>query len=72
MHDLIDIIRAAVVAIIEQKAVGVQVCCTIAVVLDTESGKPWPEQPGIRFIERQDGYAVYKVPSGSYHFASKI
>lgn len=38
----------------------------------SESGKPWPEQPGIRFIERLDGYAVYKVASGSYHFASKI
>lgn len=42
MHDLIDIIRAAVVAdaTTEQKAAGVQACRTIAAALDTEPGKP--------------------------------
>ena len=42
MHDLIDIIRAAVAgdATTEQKAAGVQACRTIAAALDTEPGKP--------------------------------
>lgn len=42
MHDLIDIIRAAVGAdaTTEQKAAGVQACHTIAAALGTAPGKP--------------------------------
>jgi hypothetical protein len=42
MHDLIDLINAAVAtgATTEQKAAGVQACRTIAAALDTEPGKP--------------------------------
>lgn len=37
----------------------------------TESGQPADRADGVTFIEMQDGYAVYEVGSGTYHFASR-
>ncbi len=34
----------------------------------TESGKPASQQQGIQFIRQENGYSVYKVGSGTYHF----
>ncbi|MBA3273965.1 MAG: rhamnosidase, partial [Chthoniobacterales bacterium] len=37
----------------------------------TEGGEPMVDRPGVQFIDREGACAVYKVASGSYHFASK-
>jgi len=37
----------------------------------TESGKPASKSAGIKFINLENGRAVYEVGSGSYHFISK-
>lgn len=38
----------------------------------TESGQPVAQVAGLTFVGQEDGYAVYKVPSGQYQFASRI
>ncbi|HTV54536.1 MAG TPA: alpha-L-rhamnosidase C-terminal domain-containing protein, partial [Terriglobia bacterium] len=38
----------------------------------TESGRPWKEAPGIRYIGGQDGKAVFEVGSGTYRFVSQM
>jgi alpha-L-rhamnosidase len=35
----------------------------------TESGRPAAESPGVHFLRMTNGYAVYQVGSGTYHFA---
>ncbi|MFA0753907.1 MAG: hypothetical protein IMHGJWDQ_001686 [Candidatus Fervidibacter sp.] len=37
----------------------------------TESGKPAAQAEGVKFVGMQDGFAVYEVASGRYHFASE-
>ena len=37
----------------------------------TENGKQADKQNGIRFVEMNDGFAVYEVSSGSYSFVSQ-
>jgi alpha-L-rhamnosidase len=34
----------------------------------TESGQPAEKAPGVHFLQMRDGYAVYQVGSGTYHF----
>jgi alpha-L-rhamnosidase len=36
----------------------------------TESGRPAAESPGVHFLRMADGYAIYQVGSGTYHFAA--
>ena len=36
----------------------------------TESGRLAGTAPGVHFLRMQDGYAVYKVGSGTYHFVA--
>jgi alpha-L-rhamnosidase len=36
----------------------------------TESGNPVGKAPGVKFLNTQNGYAVYEVGSGVYHFAA--
>ena len=36
----------------------------------TESGQPAGKAPGVHFLRMQDGYAVYQVGSGTYHFVA--
>jgi alpha-L-rhamnosidase len=36
----------------------------------TESGVPAASAPGVRFVQTQDGYAVFEVGSGKYSFES--
>lgn len=37
----------------------------------TEGGKPAELSEGVKFLRYEDGYAVYEVGSGKYHFASQ-
>ncbi|MCS6775324.1 MAG: glycoside hydrolase family 78 protein [Chloroherpetonaceae bacterium] len=37
----------------------------------TESGNPIAQAAGVRFLERQEDYAVYEVLSGNYRFLSR-
>ncbi len=37
----------------------------------TESGQPAEKSHGVHFLHMQDGYAVYQVGSGTYHFAAQ-
>jgi alpha-L-rhamnosidase len=37
----------------------------------TEAGKPVKESTGVQFLWTEDGYAVYRLPSGVYEFATK-
>jgi alpha-L-rhamnosidase len=36
----------------------------------TESGRPAAKASGVQFLRVKDGYAVYKVGSGTYHFVA--
>lgn len=36
----------------------------------TESGRPAKQATGVRFVAEKDGYALYRVGSGHYHFES--
>ena len=36
----------------------------------TESGRPAEKSPGVHFLHVRDGYAVYQVGSGTYHFVA--
>lgn len=36
----------------------------------TESGRPATQSLGVHFLRMQDGYAIYKVDSGTYHFTA--
>jgi alpha-L-rhamnosidase len=36
----------------------------------TESGQPAGKAPGVKFLDTQDGYAIYEVGGGIYHFVA--
>jgi alpha-L-rhamnosidase len=36
----------------------------------TESGQPAAKAPGVNFLNMQDGYAIYEVGGGIYHFVA--
>ena len=38
----------------------------------TESGKPAREAQGVQFLWSEDGFAVYRLTSGTYEFVSKL
>ncbi len=36
----------------------------------TENGRPAAKSPGVHFLRMQDGYVIYEVGSGTYHFVA--
>jgi alpha-L-rhamnosidase len=37
----------------------------------TESGKPATQSEGVKFLRAENGWAIYEVTSGRYHFVSE-
>jgi hypothetical protein len=36
-----------------------------------ESGKPAAQSEGVKFLRTENGWAIYEVTSGRYHFVSE-